>query len=115
MDRNGTSLLVADTVPNHPELKGGYHPEYEGFPKVPQHPKVKQGDTILLSYPLGVNMTTELLSNDLTFYDPITDPGGPAMTWAMFVRAAATLPAQCHVALPCGVRLPERMTGLRRA
>lgn len=35
-------------------------------------------------YPLGVNMSQTLLRNDLTFYDPITDPGGPAMTWAMF-------------------------------
>jgi hypothetical protein len=58
--------------------------EYEGFPKNPSKPRVKQGDTILLSYPLGVNMSNELLSNDLTFYDPITDPEGPAMTWSMF-------------------------------
>ena len=132
----GLSLEVAPDVPNHPELKGGYHPEYKGFPKNPKNPKVKQGDTILLSYPLGasaraarfglflaafhprvfhclllrrrsrclvrvcvclcvcargvcanhrvpppplclpagVNMSTTLLRNDLTFYDPITDP-----------------------------------------
>ena len=39
---------------------------------------MKQADTILLSYPLGVNMSETLLSNDLTFYDPIT--GIPANT-----------------------------------
>eukprot|EP01043_Picozoa_sp_COSAG02_P077635 COSAG02_NODE_17088_length_1029_cov_2.095699_1_plen_103_part_01 len=29
-------------------------------------------------------MSAALLSNDLTVYDPITDPEGPAMTWSMF-------------------------------
>ena len=36
-----------------PDLEGGYHPEYQGFPKNPTKPVVKQADTILLSYPLG--------------------------------------------------------------
>jgi hypothetical protein len=45
----GLSLEVAPVVPNHPELQGGYHPEYKGFPKNPTSPKVKQADTILLS------------------------------------------------------------------
>ena len=56
----------------------------DGFPKNPRAPRVKQADTILLSYPLGFNMSATLLSNDLTVYDPITDPEGPAMTWSMF-------------------------------
>ena len=38
----------------------------------------------MLSYPLGVNMSATLLTNDLTFYDPITDAQGPAMTWSIF-------------------------------
>lgn len=63
----GLSLLVEPTVPTRPDLKGGYHPEYEGFPKDPLHPKVKQADTIMLSYPLGVEMSPSLLANDLSF------------------------------------------------
>ena len=65
-------------------MQGGYHPEYKGFPKNPTHPKVKQAATIMLSYPLGVEMNQTVLANDLSFYDGITDPDGPAMTWAMF-------------------------------
>ena len=54
---------------------------------VAPHPQVKQADTILLSYPLGVEMPATLLANDLAFYDPITDPNGPAMTWSMCVAS----------------------------
>lgn len=81
---SGLGLAISQDVPNRPDLKGGYHPEYQGFPKDLVHPRVKQADTILLSYPLGVNISAALLANDLSFYDPITDPNGPAMTWAMF-------------------------------
>ena len=97
----GLKLAVSPTVPNHPELQvnppllsvrsrprliafspclqGGYHPEYKGFPKNPAHPKVKQADTIMLSYPLGVEMSDNLLKNDLTFCTP-QHPAGPAVT-----------------------------------
>lgn len=73
------TLLVNETVPNRPDLQGGYHPEYQGFPKDPSNPKVKQADTVMLSFPLGVDMQPEVLSNDLDFYDGVTDPNGPAM------------------------------------
>ena len=69
-DQNGAHVVVCHTD--------------DGFPKNPKAPRVKQADTILLSYPLGFNMSATLLSNDLTVYDPITDPEGPAMTWSMF-------------------------------
>lgn len=83
----GLSIEVADTVPGRKDLKGGYHPEYKDFPSSSggaKHPTVKQADAIMLSYPLGVEMNQTVLANDLSFYDGITDPDGPAMTWAMF-------------------------------
>jgi hypothetical protein len=85
-------------VPGRPDLVGGYRPEYEGFPfgspgedwylPSPGCEQdtgcVKQADTILLNYPLGVHSDPTVLANDLAFYEHVTDPNGPAMTWAMF-------------------------------
>lgn len=45
-----------------------------GFP-------VKQADTVMLGYPLGLQMPLEVRKNDLEVYEPVTDPNGPAMTW----------------------------------
>ncbi|XP_053175127.1 protein-glucosylgalactosylhydroxylysine glucosidase [Scomber japonicus] len=58
-----------------------YHPEFDGYIK--GHP-VKQADTVMLGYPLGLPMTPEIRRNDLEAYEPVTDPHGPAMTWGMF-------------------------------
>lgn len=58
-----------------------YHPEFDGYVK--GHP-VKQADTVMLGYPLGLEMTPEIRRNDLEAYEPVTDPYGPAMTWGMF-------------------------------
>uniref|UniRef100_A0A8C4EYQ0 Protein-glucosylgalactosylhydroxylysine glucosidase n=1 Tax=Dicentrarchus labrax TaxID=13489 RepID=A0A8C4EYQ0_DICLA len=58
-----------------------YHPEFDGYIK--GHP-VKQADTVMLGYPLGLPMTPEVRRNDLEAYEPVTDPQGPAMTWGMF-------------------------------
>ncbi|KAM8891752.1 protein-glucosylgalactosylhydroxylysine glucosidase isoform 2-T2 [Spinachia spinachia] len=58
-----------------------YHPEFDGYVK--GHP-VKQADTVMLGYPLGLPMTPEIRRNDLEAYEPVTDPNGPAMTWGMF-------------------------------
>lgn len=93
----GIHIPTADKVPGRPDLKGGYHPEYEGFPEgspgkiYPPSPPcnasdgcVKQADAVLLSFPLGMEMEPQVLANDLTFYENVTDPNGPAMTWAMF-------------------------------
>lgn len=76
----GLEIPFCPSVPGHPELKGGYHPEYDGFPAK----TVKQADTVMLNFPLGVPMPPEVLANDLEFYTDITDKGGPAMTWAIF-------------------------------
>jgi len=70
-------------APDGSGLSGSYHPEYDGYPKI-KGPRVKQADAVMLSYPFGVNMSAATLSNDLTWYEPQTDPNGPAMTWAIF-------------------------------
>ena len=78
------ALQVATApVPDRAGLSGEYHPEYDGYPRL-KGPKVKQADTVMLSYPFGVEMAAQTLANDLTWYEPHTDPGGPAMTWAIF-------------------------------
>lgn len=84
----GLSVATSIVVPDHPSLKGGYHPEFDGFEPVvtskTPHP-VKQADTIMLIYPLGFREGDALtFANDLTVYDPLTDPNGPAMTWSVF-------------------------------
>jgi trehalose/maltose hydrolase-like predicted phosphorylase len=69
-----------------------YHPEYEhyypneGPPTGAYAPPevVKQGDTILMGFPLGVNMSASTRRNDLNMYNNVTTATGPAMTWAMF-------------------------------
>lgn len=81
-----------------PEQGLSYHPEYEGFPNGSPGESfyrpspdcgapggcVKQADAILLNFPLGVRMEPDALANDLAFYENVTDPNGPAMTWALF-------------------------------
>ena len=44
MVARGLELHVSDNIPLHPELKGGYHPEYEGFPKNFKKVQVKQAE-----------------------------------------------------------------------
>lgn len=61
--------------------KNQYHPEFKGYTK---GTKIKQADAILLGFPLLMNMSAKVRVNDLVNYDSITDPNGPAMTWAMF-------------------------------
>ncbi|KAF5908280.1 Protein-glucosylgalactosylhydroxylysine glucosidase, partial [Clarias magur] len=72
---------VADKIkiPYDPGLK--YHPEFEGYKKGSE---VKQADTILTGFPLGLPMSLEVRRNDLEYYEAVTDPLGPAMTWSMF-------------------------------
>lgn len=50
------------------------------FAPLAGHP-VKQADTVMLGYPLGLPMSPEIRRNDLEAYEPVTDPHGPAMTW----------------------------------
>jgi len=57
-----------------------YHLEYEGYNGF----EVKQADVILLGFPLMINMSLDVRRNDLSFYEPRTNPRGPAMTKSMF-------------------------------
>ncbi|NXT93763.1 PGGHG glucosidase, partial [Anhinga rufa] len=66
-------------VPFDAEKK--YHPEYDGYS--PGEP-VKQADVVLLGFPLMLPMSNEVRRNDLEMYEPVTELGGPAMTWSMF-------------------------------
>ncbi|XP_037538885.1 protein-glucosylgalactosylhydroxylysine glucosidase [Nematolebias whitei] len=66
-------------IPFDPESQ--YHPEFDGYIK---GQPVKQADTVMLGYPLGLPMSAEVRRNDLEAYEPVTDPKGPAMTWGMF-------------------------------
>ncbi|XP_027019684.1 protein-glucosylgalactosylhydroxylysine glucosidase isoform X2 [Tachysurus fulvidraco] len=66
-------------IPYDIELK--YHPEFDGYEKGSD---VKQADVILIGFPLGLPMSPEVRRNDLEFYEAVTDPLGPAMTWSMF-------------------------------
>ena len=59
-----------------------YHPEFDGFNFT--RDVVKQADTIMLGFPLLVNMSNQVRRNDLTIYQKATTSGGPAMTWGMF-------------------------------
>ena len=59
-----------------------YHPESDNYEK---GQKVKQADVILLYFPQQMNESVEIQTNDLAYYESVSDPAGPAMTWAMFV------------------------------
>ncbi|KAM4573993.1 protein-glucosylgalactosylhydroxylysine glucosidase isoform 2-T2 [Odontesthes bonariensis] len=73
--------LVADHLKIPFDQESQYHPEYDGYTK---GQPVKQADTVMLGYPLGLMMPPEVRRNDLEAYEPVTDPNGPAMTWGMF-------------------------------
>ena len=45
--------------------------------------KAKQADTIMLAYPLGVEMSPAVRKNDLDYYAKHTG-NGPSMTWSMY-------------------------------
>lgn len=62
------------------DATNNYHPEYDGY----RGNEVKQADVILLGFPLMVNMSLDVRRSDLSFYEPRTNPRGPAMTKSMF-------------------------------
>ena len=57
----------------------GIHPEFSGY----LGQIVKQADVTLLQYPLGFPMPAGVAQNDLNYYVPRTDPGGPSMSDAI--------------------------------
>jgi trehalose/maltose hydrolase-like predicted phosphorylase len=56
-------------------VKNGIHPEYAGY----GNQLVKQADVTLLPYQWQFPMSKRVEQNDLNFYVPRTDPGGPSM------------------------------------
>uniref|UniRef100_A0A6Q2Y5Y2 Protein-glucosylgalactosylhydroxylysine glucosidase n=1 Tax=Esox lucius TaxID=8010 RepID=A0A6Q2Y5Y2_ESOLU len=72
---------IADKIKIPFDQEHNYHPEYDGYKK---GQFVKQADTVMLGYPLGLAMPPKVRRNDLEFYEAVTDPSGPAMTWGMF-------------------------------
>ncbi|XP_029378965.1 protein-glucosylgalactosylhydroxylysine glucosidase [Echeneis naucrates] len=72
---------VAEHIKIPFDQESQYHPEFDGYIK---NQPVKQADTVMLGYPLGLAMSPEVRRNDLKAYEPVTDPRGPAMTWGMF-------------------------------
>uniref|UniRef100_H2ZEB2 Protein-glucosylgalactosylhydroxylysine glucosidase n=1 Tax=Ciona savignyi TaxID=51511 RepID=H2ZEB2_CIOSA len=59
-----------------------YHPEFDEF--VPLNGSVKQADTIMLGFPLAIDIPETVRRNDLSTYAYCTSAHGPAMTWGMF-------------------------------
>jgi len=75
-------LKIASDILIGYDARRNYHPEYDGF--VPEKDIVKQADTILLGFPMMLNMPLETHRNDLVIYENATTENGPAMTWGMF-------------------------------
>ena len=68
------------------------------FTGMPDSVVVKQADVVMLTYPLN-NPTNASLSNqisNLNYYGEKQDPGGPAMTYAIYsIDSSALLPSGC--------------------
>jgi len=88
---NVSSRIVIPFNASWPGMPGGLHPEYDGY----FNATIKQADVILLGFPLHLdafgNNSAAVRANDLAWYGPVTDPGGPAMTWGMFASGYAAL------------------------
>lgn len=63
------------------EVKDGVkiHPEFAGYGSQ----LVKQADVTLLQYPWRYPMPASVAQNDINYYTPRTDPGGPSMSDAV--------------------------------
>ena len=62
-----------------PVNAAGVHPEFSGY----RGQLVKQADVTLLQYPWEFPMPVHVAENDIAFYVPRTDPGGPSMSDAV--------------------------------
>jgi trehalose/maltose hydrolase-like predicted phosphorylase len=62
------------TVLSDPTLQ--IHPEFAGY----AGQMVKQADVTMLQYPWEASMPAAIAQNDLNYYVPRADPGGPSMT-----------------------------------
>ena len=70
-----TTIAAGLVVP----VESGVHPEFRGY----QGQLVKQADVTMLQYPWGQPMSHAVAQNDLNYYVPRSDPGGPSMSDAI--------------------------------
>ena len=85
------TLIAAALSESMPfNASGHFNLEYDGYRHGTQ---VKQADTIMaFGYPLSEwrdalapsEVDPVAILNDLTYYEGVTNPGGPAMTWSLF-------------------------------
>jgi trehalose/maltose hydrolase-like predicted phosphorylase len=68
-------------------IKSGIHPEFASY----RSQLVKQADVTLLQYPWLFPMSARVAQNDINFYVPRTDPGGPSMSDAVNSIDSSTL------------------------
>ena len=68
-------------------VKAGVHPEFSSY----RSQLVKQADVTLIQYPWQFPMPGRIAQNDLNFYVPRTDPGGPSMSDAVNSIDSSTL------------------------
>lgn len=85
-----TWTVIAESTYIPFDAANAYHPESDDYKR---GQTVKQADTIMLYFPWMFNemqhgndsKLRQIQTNDLLYYAQVTDPKGPAMTWAMFV------------------------------
>ena len=73
-------LSISNNLQHPIDLEKEIHLEYDQYPLGTE---IKQADVILLGFPLMYPMLNNFRVNDLNYYSEVTDPQGPAMTWAM--------------------------------
>jgi hypothetical protein len=74
-------------------VTNGVNPEFSGY----GGQLVKQADVTLLAYPWNFRSSVAVERNDLSYYVPRTDPGGPSMDDALSVIESAQLaPRSCQ-------------------
>ncbi|HET6869102.1 MAG TPA: glycosyl hydrolase family 65 protein, partial [Solirubrobacteraceae bacterium] len=72
---NWSTIAAGLAVP----VSSGIHPEFSGY----GGQLVKQADVTLLQYPWGYQTSSKVSRNDIDYYVPRTDPGGPSMSDAV--------------------------------
>jgi len=66
-----------------------YHEEFAGYDYQVEtnttDPRgIKQADVVMLGFPFHWTMPDDVRRNDLTYYESVTHPNGPAMTWGIY-------------------------------
>lgn len=72
------SAIAAHLAPPY-DVSRDLHPEFAGY----QGQMVKQADVTMVQYPWAYPMSASTATNDLNYYVPRSDPGGPSMSDAI--------------------------------